>query len=269
VPASAGEFPVEAARFTSLDLRGYQQMRLALNVGGQAGLTGTILYYRYSLDGGATWYDTDAAIQLDGSTNQAFWGNWQPIPPMLRQSIDTTVALFGRDGDGSTVVELVDWFSVGEHATAAAITVTVPDRGRGLQNGYRRSGGPELFRNRQLERRLNAFNGKAERLGAGRSHLNPAFMETAVKPCRSSHSRTCGSAPEGVHFSSTYPKASTSAALHRSRPARFGLRPPVSATPPARYFLYPRRCWVRKLKGLHASRGHRKRPCRGRSGIRP
>ena len=29
---------------------------------------------------------------------------------MLRQSIDTTVALFGRHGDGSTVVELVDWF---------------------------------------------------------------------------------------------------------------------------------------------------------------
>ena len=84
-------------------------MRLVLNVGGQAGLTGTILYYRYSLDGGATWYDTDAAIQLDGSTNQAFWGDWQPIPPMLRQSIDTTVALFGRDGDSSTVVELVDW----------------------------------------------------------------------------------------------------------------------------------------------------------------
>jgi hypothetical protein len=53
VPASAGEFPIEAARFTGLDLRGYQQMRLVLNVGGQAGLTGTILYYRYSLDGGA------------------------------------------------------------------------------------------------------------------------------------------------------------------------------------------------------------------------
>ena len=110
VPASAGEFPIEAARFTGLDLRGYQQMRVVLNVGGQAGLTGTILYYRYSLDGGATWYDTDAAIQLDGSTNQAFWGSWQPIPPMLRQSIDTTVALFGRDGDGATLVELVDWF---------------------------------------------------------------------------------------------------------------------------------------------------------------
>ena len=57
VPASAGEFPIEAARFTGLDLRGYQRMRLVLNVGGQAGLTGTILYYRYSLDGGATWYD--------------------------------------------------------------------------------------------------------------------------------------------------------------------------------------------------------------------
>ncbi len=56
-------------------------MRLVLNVGGQAGLTGTILYYRYSLDGGTTWYDTDAAIQLDGSANQTFWGNWQPLPP--------------------------------------------------------------------------------------------------------------------------------------------------------------------------------------------
>ena len=125
VPASAGEFPIEAARFTGLDLRGYQQMRLVLNVGGQAGLTGTILYYRYSLDGGATWYDTDAAIQLDGSTNQAFWGNWQPIPPMLRQSIDTTVALFGRDGDGTTVVELVDWFVLDirgvDHTSAARL----------------------------------------------------------------------------------------------------------------------------------------------------
>ena len=100
-------------------------MRLVLNVGGQAGLTETILYYRYSLDGGATWYDTDAAIQLDGSTNQAFWGNWQPIPPMLRQSIDTTVALFGRDGDGSTVVELVDWFTLDirgvDHTSAARL----------------------------------------------------------------------------------------------------------------------------------------------------
>ena len=100
-------------------------MRLVLNVGGQAGLTGTILYYRYSLDGGSTWYDTDAAIQLDGSTNQAFWGNWQPIPPMLRQSIDTTVALFGRDGDGSTVVELVDWFTLDirgvDHTSAARL----------------------------------------------------------------------------------------------------------------------------------------------------
>ncbi len=125
VPASAGEFPIEAARFTGLDLRGYQQMRLVLNVGGQAGLTGTILYYRYSLDGGATWYDTDAAIQLDGSTNQAFWGGWEMIPPMLRQSIDTTVALFGRDGNGSTVVELVDWFVLDirgvDHTTAARL----------------------------------------------------------------------------------------------------------------------------------------------------
>ena len=100
-------------------------MRLVLNVGGQAGLTGTILYYRYSLDGGATWHDTDAAIQLDGSTNQAFWGNWQPIPPMLRQSIGTTVALFGRDGDGSTPVELVDWFTLDirgvDHTSAARL----------------------------------------------------------------------------------------------------------------------------------------------------
>jgi hypothetical protein len=87
-------------------------MRLVLNVGEQAGLTGTILYYRYSVDGGVTWYDTDAAIQLDGSTNQMFWGTWVSIPPLLRQSIDTTVALFGRDGDGSTVVELVDWFTL-------------------------------------------------------------------------------------------------------------------------------------------------------------
>ena len=101
-------------------------MRLVLNVGGQAGLTGTILYYRYSLDGGATWYDTDAAIQLDGSTNQAFWGNWQPIPPMLRQSIDTTVALFGRDGDGTHGRS--SW-STGSPSTSAA---SITPRRRGL-----------------------------------------------------------------------------------------------------------------------------------------
>ena len=126
VPASAGEFPVgESGRFTGLDLRGYQQMRPVLNVGGQAGLTGTTLYYRYSLDGGATWYDTDAAIQLDGSTNQAFWGSWQPIPPMLRQTIGAQVALFGRCGDGSTLVELVNWFTLDirgvDHTSAARL----------------------------------------------------------------------------------------------------------------------------------------------------
>ncbi len=125
VPEEPGEFPIAEARFTGLDLRGYQQMRLVLNVGGQAGLTGTILYCRYSLDGGATWYDTDAAIQLDGSANQAFWGSWQPIPPMLRQSIDTTVALFGRNGNGSTVVELVGWFTLDirgvDHTSAARL----------------------------------------------------------------------------------------------------------------------------------------------------
>ncbi len=111
VPASPGEVSLGTdARFTGLDLRGFTKMRPVLKVGGQAGVAGTILYYRYSLDGGVTWYDTDAAIELDGSTHQTFWGTWQTIPPLLRQSIDTTVALFGRDGDGSTVVELVDWF---------------------------------------------------------------------------------------------------------------------------------------------------------------
>jgi hypothetical protein len=44
---------------------------------------------------------------------------------MLRQSIDTTVALFGRDGDGSTVVELVDWFTLDvrgvDHTSAARL----------------------------------------------------------------------------------------------------------------------------------------------------
>ena len=44
---------------------------------------------------------------------------------MLRQSIDTTVALFGRDGDGSTVVELVDWFVLDirgvDHTSAARL----------------------------------------------------------------------------------------------------------------------------------------------------
>jgi hypothetical protein len=111
VPASPGEVSLgEPARFTGLDLRGFTQMRLVLNVGGQPGVTDSMLYYRYSVDGGSTWYDTDAAIQLDGSTNQGFWGSWQPIPPLMRQSIDITVALFGKDGDGSTVVELVDWF---------------------------------------------------------------------------------------------------------------------------------------------------------------
>jgi hypothetical protein len=126
VPVAAGEFPAGAGTpITGLDLRGYQQMRPVLNVGGDAGLTGTILYYRYSLDGGATWYDIDAAIELDGSTNQGFWGNWQPIPPMLRQSIDTTVALFGRDGNGATPVELVDWFVFDirgvDHSSAARL----------------------------------------------------------------------------------------------------------------------------------------------------
>ena len=46
VPASAGEFPIEPARFTGLDLRGYQQMRLVLNVGGQAGLTGATVFVK-------------------------------------------------------------------------------------------------------------------------------------------------------------------------------------------------------------------------------
>jgi hypothetical protein len=71
-----------------------------------------MLYYRYSVDGGSTWHDTEAAIELDGSANQTFWGSWVPIPPLMRQSIDVTVALFGKDGNGSTVVELVDWFTL-------------------------------------------------------------------------------------------------------------------------------------------------------------
>ena len=63
VPASPGEVSLGTdARFTGLDLRGFTKMRPVLKVGGQAGVAGTILYYRYSLDGGATWYDTDAAI---------------------------------------------------------------------------------------------------------------------------------------------------------------------------------------------------------------
>src|SRR5512134_611582 len=68
---------------------------------------------------------TDAAIELDGSTHQTFWGTWQTIPPMLRQSIDTTVALFGRLGDGATLVELVDWFVLDirgvDHTSAARL----------------------------------------------------------------------------------------------------------------------------------------------------
>jgi phage terminase large subunit GpA-like protein len=67
--------------------------------------------------------DTDAAIELDGSTHQTFWGTWQTIPPLLRQSINTTVALFGRQGDGATPVELVDWFTLdvrGVDLTSAA-----------------------------------------------------------------------------------------------------------------------------------------------------
>jgi hypothetical protein len=126
VPASAGEVSLGSdARFTGLDLRGCTKMRPVLKVGGQAGVAGTILYYRYSLDGGVTWYDTDAAIELDGSTNQAFWGSWTSIPPLLRQSIDATVALFGRLGDGTTVVELVDWFTLDirgvDHTSAARL----------------------------------------------------------------------------------------------------------------------------------------------------
>jgi hypothetical protein len=44
---------------------------------------------------------------------------------MLRQSIDTTVALFGRQGDSSTPVELVDWFVLDirgvDHTSAARL----------------------------------------------------------------------------------------------------------------------------------------------------
>ena len=44
---------------------------------------------------------------------------------MLRQSIDTTVALFGRAGDGTTLVELVDWFVLDirgiDHTSAARL----------------------------------------------------------------------------------------------------------------------------------------------------
>ena len=187
VPASAGEFPIEAARFAGLDLRGYQQMRLVLNVGGQAGLTGTILYYRYSLDGGATWYDTDAAIQLDDSTNQAFWGNWQPIPPMLRQSIDTTVALFGRDGDGSTVVELVDWFVLDirgvDHTSAARLAAAAGDAG-----GDRRSG-------RDRAAQLLAEGHRRHRRGADPVTARPADQSGTSYSRRSPTTTASSSAP--------------------------------------------------------------------------
>ena len=44
---------------------------------------------------------------------------------MLRQTIDVQVALFGRNGDGTTVVELVDWFVLDirgvDHTSAARL----------------------------------------------------------------------------------------------------------------------------------------------------
>src|SRR5512132_1768685 len=47
---------------------------------------------------------------------------------MLRQTNDAQVALFGRDGDGSTVVELVDWFVLDirgvDHTSAAQLLPT-------------------------------------------------------------------------------------------------------------------------------------------------
>jgi hypothetical protein len=129
MPVLAGEFPVGAsARITDLDLRGYQEMRLVLSIGSPAGLSGATLTWRFSLDGGASWADTDAGIELDGDADQTFWGGWQPIPAALRQTIDAQVALFGQLGDGATQVELVDWFVLDirgfDHTSAARLLPT-------------------------------------------------------------------------------------------------------------------------------------------------
>ena len=107
VPAAAGEFPVgAAARITALDLRGYREMRLVLEIGGNAGLAGSVLSWRYSLDGGSTWTDTIAAVVLDGNANQTFWGGWVSMPDDLATMYDVIAALYGSGGNGSTQVEV-------------------------------------------------------------------------------------------------------------------------------------------------------------------
>ncbi|MBK8211722.1 MAG: hypothetical protein IPK78_18985 [Rhodospirillales bacterium] len=110
VLASAGEFPVgEAARITGLDLRGYQEMRLVLTIGSPAGLADAVLSWRFSIDGGTTWDDTEAGIVLDGVADHTYYGAWQSIPTALRQTIDAQVALFGQLGNGSTQVRVFDF----------------------------------------------------------------------------------------------------------------------------------------------------------------
>ena len=111
VPASATEFPVGApARITGVDLRGYVDLALYLGVGTSAGLLDTVLYWRYSLDGGSTWTDTGASITLDGSTtSDMYWGEFVAMPDELRQGVDITLALWGSGGNGSTQVRITDF----------------------------------------------------------------------------------------------------------------------------------------------------------------
>jgi hypothetical protein len=108
VPVSPGEFPAgAAARITDLDLRGYQDMRLVVQVGSPGGPAGAQLLWSFSLDGGATWTPTLATVTLD-EANQTLWGPWQPIPPTLRQTIDARLALFGQGGNGSAQVRILE-----------------------------------------------------------------------------------------------------------------------------------------------------------------
>ena len=107
VPASAGEFPIGAgARITGVDLRGYQQMRLSIKVGSAGGMVGSLLSWRFSLDGITNWTDTSASITITGIANQIVLGSWVDIPAALGQSVGV-LALFGSAGDGTTQIELM------------------------------------------------------------------------------------------------------------------------------------------------------------------
>ena len=87
VPASPGEVSLGTdARFTGLDLRGFTKMRPVLKVGGQAGVAGTILYYRYSLDVARPGTTPMRRSSSTAAPTRPSGRTWQTIPPLLRQS---------------------------------------------------------------------------------------------------------------------------------------------------------------------------------------